>query len=149
MIDHYASEQTVRRLFSAPHGLVGSDGIFNTHPHPRLYGTAPRVLGRYVRDGVVTRTEAIARLTWRAADRLGLHDRGRIAVGQRADLVLLAPDTFIDTATYDRPCQIPPGLEHVLVGGVSVLDGGRATGARVGRVTRCASGAALPGVQTN
>ncbi len=149
MIDHYSSEETVRSLFSVPQGLVGSDGIFNAHPHPRLYGTAPRVLGRYVRDGVVSRGEAISRLTWRAADRLGLDDRGRIQVGKRADLVLLDPDEFIDTATYDNPHQTPPGLEHVLVGGVSVIAEGRHTGARTGRVTRSAPTRALPGISGN
>lgn len=136
MIDHYASESTVRSLFAVPNGLVGSDGIFNEHPHPRLYGTAPRVLGRYVRDGVVSRGEAIARLTWRAADRLGLADRGRIADGQRADLVLLDPDEFIDTATYDDPGRIPPGIHRVFVGGTTVIHGGTHTGARVGHITR-------------
>lgn len=136
MIDHYAAEAVVRALFAVPNGLVGSDGIFNTHPHPRLYGTAPRVLGRYVRDGVVSRQEAIARLTWRAADRLGLADRGRIQPGQRADLVLLDPAELIDTATYDDPCRTPEGIHRVFVGGTTVIAGKQHTGARAGQVTR-------------
>lgn len=144
MIDHYASEETVRALFSVPNGLVGSDGIFNAHPHPRLYGTAPRVLGRYVREGVVSRVEAIARLTSRAADRLGLDDRGRIQPGKRADLVLLDLDEYIDTATYADPHRTPPGVHGVFVGGVEVLADGRATGARPGQVTRTARTVALP-----
>jgi N-acyl-D-amino-acid deacylase len=144
MIDHYASEETVRSLFAVPNGLVGSDGIFNAHPHPRLYGTAPRVLGRYVRDGVVSRTEALSRLTWRAADRLGLEDRGRVQEGKRADLLLLEPDRFIDTATYDQPHQSPPGLRTVFVGGVEVVADGAHTGARPGRVTRSAHRSTLP-----
>ena len=144
MIDHYASEETVRSLFSVPGGMVGSDGIFNAHPHPRLYGTAPRVLGRYVREGVVSRSEAIARLTWRAADRLGLDDRGRVEVGRRADLVLLDHAEFVDTATYDDPCRTPPGVRRVLVGGTTVIQDGVHTGARRGHVVRAARGTALP-----
>jgi N-acyl-D-amino-acid deacylase len=149
MIDHYASEATVRALFSVPNGLVGSDGMFNTHPHPRLYGTAPRVLGRYVKEGVVSRSEAISRLTWRAAERLGLDDRGRIAVGKRADLVLIDQTQFIDTATYDAPHQSPPGLRHVLVGGSSVIVDGQHTGSQPGRVTRSSRTAALAGSTRN
>ena len=102
---------------------VGSDGIFNAHPHPRLYGTAARVLGRYaLRNGLATSEEAVARLTSRAADRLGLRDRGRVAPGLRADLVLLDPGSFIDTATYERPCQAPPGVRRVLVAGRDALE---------------------------
>ena len=123
MIDHYATEEVVRAIFMLPGALVGSDGIFNAHPHPRLYGTAARVLGRYaLRDGLATTEEAVARLTSRAADRLGLRDRGRVAPGLRADLVLLDPDSFIDTATYERPCQAPPGVRRVLVAGRDVLE---------------------------
>lgn len=145
MIDHYASEATVRSLFSVPEGLVGSDGIFSSHPHPRLYGTAARVLGRYVKEGVVSRQEAISRLTWRAADRLGLGDRGRIREGQRADLVLLDPTEFIDTATYDEPHQTPPGVRQVMVGGQTVLLDGLHTGVRPGVVTRTARSTAIAG----
>ena len=123
MVDHYATEEVVRAIFTLPGALVGSDGIFNARPHPRLYGTAARVLGRYaLRDGLVTTEEAVVRLTSRAADRLGLRDRGRVAPGLRADLVLLDPDSFIDTATYERPCQAPPGVRRVLVAGRDVLE---------------------------
>ncbi|MEO3781143.1 D-aminoacylase [Micromonospora sp. B11E3] len=145
MIDHYASETTVRTLFAAPRGMVGSDGIFNPHPHPRLYGTAPRVLGRYVRDGVVARREAVARLTSRAADRLGLDDRGRIAEGKRADLVLLDPATFVDSATYEDPHRTPDGVRRVIVGGGTVIRDGEHTGLRAGVVTRTARSSAIPG----
>jgi N-acyl-D-amino-acid deacylase len=90
MIIHYAGDDAVRKVAAHPRQLVGSDGIFGEHPHPRLYGTAPRFLGRFaLRDGLIPVDEAVARLTARAADLLGLQDRGRIAVGKRADLVLL------------------------------------------------------------
>lgn len=118
IIDHYASERVVRAIFSLPGGLVGSDGIFNEHPHPRLYGTAARVLGRYAfRDRLISIEEAIARLSARAADRLGLDDRGRIKPGLRADLVLMDLRQFIDTATYDHPRRFPPGVRSVFVAG--------------------------------
>ena len=92
MVLHYASDDAVRTIARHPLQLVGSDGIFGSRPHPRLYATAPRFLGRFaIQDGLLPVEEAVARLTARAADRLGLTDRGRIAVGKRADLVLLDP----------------------------------------------------------
>ena len=137
MVDHYASEEVVRAIFGHPLGLVGSDGIYGARPHPRLYGTAARVLGRYaLRERLVSVEEAVARLSARAADRLGLADRGRVRVGLRADLVLLDPDVFVDVATYDEPCRTPPGVELVLVAGTPVVRTGRLTGARPGGVLR-------------
>ncbi len=137
MISHYASDEAVRQIAAHPLHLVGSDAIFGAKPHPRLYGTTARFLGRFaIRDGLVEPEEAIARLTTRAADRIGLSDRGRIEVGKRADLVLLNPDTFVDDATYDEPEQLPAGVEQVWVAGVSVWRDGAATGARPGGVVR-------------
>jgi N-acyl-D-amino-acid deacylase len=137
MIDHYATEETVRTIFRHPLQLVGSDGIFGDRPHPRLYGTAARVLGRYaLRDGLITLEEAVARLTARAADRLDLADRGRIKEGLRADLVLLNPARFIDTATYDDPKRTPEGVESVFVAGQAVWANGAPTGALPGGVVR-------------
>jgi len=137
MIDHYASEDTVRAIFRHPLHLVGSDGIFGDHPHPRLYGTAARVLGRYaLRERLIPAEEAVARLTARAADRLGLGDRGRIREGLRADLVLLDPATFIDRATYDEPARTPDGVVGVWVAGRSVWRAGTPSGARPGGVWR-------------
>jgi N-acyl-D-amino-acid deacylase len=141
MIDHYASEDVVRAIFALPGAMVGSDGIFGPHPHPRLFGTAARVLGRLaLREGLITVEEAVARLASRPADRLGLSDRGRIKRGQRADLVLLDPDRYVDTATYSDPCRIPPGVERVLVGGCTVYRDNKLTGRRPGTVTRTPRG---------
>ena len=104
MVLHYASDDAVRTIAAHRLQLVGSDGIFGARPHPRLYGTAPRFLGRFsLREGLLPAEEAVARLTARAADRLGLSDRGRIAPGKRADLVLLDPERYVDTATYADP----------------------------------------------
>ena len=135
MVLHYAGEDAVRAIASHRLQLVGSDGIFGARPHPRLWGTAARFLGRYaLRDGLLPVDEAVARLTSRAADRLGLADRGRIAPGLRADLVLLDPDRFVDTATYDDPCRAPDGVVGVWVAGERAWRDGAPTGARPGGV---------------
>jgi N-acyl-D-amino-acid deacylase len=127
----------VRTVFRHPLHLVGSDGIFGERPHPRLYGTAARTLGRYaIREKLIPTEEAVARLTSRAADRLGLADRGRIREGLRADLVLLDPERFVDTATYDDPRQVPTGVERVMVAGHTVWAGITHTGELAGGVVR-------------
>jgi N-acyl-D-amino-acid deacylase len=137
MILHYATEEAVRKVAAHPRQLVGSDGIFGELPHPRLYGTAPRFLGRFaIREGLMPVEEAVTRLTSRAAARLGLSDRGRIAPGLRADLVLLDPEQYVDTATYEAPKQNPPGVRGVWVAGEKVVENGRVTGARPGGVLR-------------
>jgi N-acyl-D-amino-acid deacylase len=137
MIIHYASDDSVRKVAASPLQLVGSDGIFGAHPHPRLYGTAPRFLGRFVlRERLLSVEEGVARLTARAADRLGLGDRGRIEVGKRADLVLLDPERYIDSATYEDPKRSPDGLIGVWVAGERVVENGTLTGARPGGVAR-------------
>jgi N-acyl-D-amino-acid deacylase len=137
MINHYATEEAVRTVFRHPLQLVGSDGIFGDRPHPRLYGTAARALGRYaLKEKLIPVEEAVARLTSRAAERIGLTDRGRIREGLRADLVLLDPERFIDTATYDDPKQVPPGVERVFVAGRTVWAGSGHTGELPGGVVR-------------
>ena len=137
MIDHYSSEKTVRDIFIASESMVGSDGVFNPHPHPRLYGTAAKVLGRFaIRENLISIPEAAARLSTRPAALLGLDDRGAIESGKRADLVLLDPGAFVDTATYDEPHQNPTGIDFVMVGGTKVWENGAHTGLRPGTVTR-------------
>ena len=117
MILHYASADAVHTIAKHRLQLVGSDGIFGARPHPRLYGTAPRFLGRFApRGGFVGVEEAVAGLTARAADRLGLGDRGRIEPGKRADLVLLDPARYVDTASYADPCRSPDGVVGVMWG---------------------------------
>jgi len=134
---HYATDAAVRTIAKHPLMLVGSDGIFGTHPHPRVYGTAPRFLGRFaIREGLIPVDEAVARLTARAADRLRLTDRGRIAPGKRADLVLLDPALYVDNATYADPCRSPEGVAGVWVAGRSAWHDGAPTGARHGGVIR-------------
>ena len=137
MILHYADEDAVREIARHRLQLVGSDGIFGPRPHPRLWGTAARFLGRYaLREGLLPVEEAVTRLTSRPADLLGLSDRGRIADGLRADLVLLDPARFVDTATYEDPSRAPEGVVGVWVAGERVWAAGAPTGARPGGVVR-------------
>lgn len=119
--------------------MVGSDGIPNLkgRPHPRLFGTFPRVLGRYVRErGVMELPEAVRKMTSLACDRFGLVDRGRIVEGGFADLVLFDDANVIDTATYDDPKREPDGIAAVIVNGELALEAGRHTGVGSGRPLR-------------
>lgn len=137
MILHYASEAAVRSVAEHRLQLVGSDGIFGARPHPRLYATTARFLGRYaLREGLLLVEEAVARLTGRSASLLGLDDRGLVEPGKRADLVLLDPSAFVDTATYADPKRSPPGVVGVWVAGRRVWREGRPTGERPGGVVR-------------
>ena len=106
-----------------------------SHPHPRYYGTFPRVLGRYVRElKVLTLPEAVRKMTSMNADKLGIRDRGRVAEGAWADVVVFDADRVIDRATFERPHQYPVGISYVIVNGVVTIDEGRHTGALAGRV---------------
>jgi N-acyl-D-aspartate/D-glutamate deacylase len=106
-------------------------------PHPRAYGTYPRVLARYVREqALLTWEEAIHKMTGLPASRLGLGDRGNVREGAYADLVIFDPDTICDTATYAEPHQYPEGINHVLVNGRFVVQDGIQTAELPGRVLR-------------
>lgn len=133
IIDEADIEENLRH----PHMMVGSDGIpdLRGQPHPRLFGTFPKVLGHYVRERqVITLEDAVRRMTSLSCDRFGLLDRGRITEGGFADLVLFDPDTIIDTATYDDPKQEPAGIDMVVVNGSVALQSGAHTGAGTGRM---------------
>jgi N-acyl-D-aspartate/D-glutamate deacylase len=118
--------------------MIGSDG-FPMHvgkPHPRTFGTFPRVLSHYVREGVLTLEDAVHRMTGLTARKLGMRERGTIAPGQAADLVIFSPTEVADRATYENPRQAPVGMPHVFVGGAWTVKEGVHTGARAGRVLR-------------
>lgn len=134
IIIFHQSDEVVRRLMVHPCGGFGTDGVLGDRPHPRLYGTFPRVLGHYVREEKVLRLEeAIRKSTSLAASRLRLADRGQIAPGMAADLVVFDPNSIIDRATYEEPRQFPSGVNWVLVNGTVVVKEGQHTGARPGR----------------
>jgi len=131
-------EADVRRILSYPHTIVASDGLpHDSHPHPRLWGTFPRVLGHYSRDvGLFPLEEAVRRMTTLPAERFGLTGRGRIAVGAHADITVFDPETVIDSATFEAPATPARGIERVFVNGKAVWAGGASTGARPGRLLR-------------
>jgi N-acyl-D-aspartate/D-glutamate deacylase len=139
------SEDNVKRQIQLPWVSFGSDassmateGVFlKTSTHPRAYGNFARLLGKYVRDEHVIRLEeAIRRLTSLPADTLKITDRGRLTVGQFADVVVFDPKTIADRATYEQPHQYAVGMQHVWVNGAQVLKAGEHTGAKPGHVVR-------------
>lgn len=139
------AEDDVQTILRAPHMLVGSDGTSlapygvtsQGKPHPRFYGTFPRVLGHYVRElGLLSLPQAIYKMTGGAAKALGLSERGLLRQGYWADVTLFDPQTIADTATYDDPHQYARGILMVLVNGDVVIDGGEHTGSLPGRVLR-------------
>jgi dihydroorotase/N-acyl-D-amino-acid deacylase len=117
---------------TAPEGLLGQD-----HPHPRAYGTFPRILRKYVReDHVLGLEEAIRKFSALPAQRMRLSDRGVLKRGMWADVVIFDPATIRDLATFEQPNQLSQGMHYVLVNGVPVIAEGKMTGARPGKVLR-------------
>jgi dihydroorotase/N-acyl-D-amino-acid deacylase len=117
---------------TAPTGLLGQE-----HPHPRAYGTFPRILRKYVReDKLLSLEEAIRKMTSLAAQKLRLADRGVLKAGMWADVVVFDPATITDKSTFAQPNQLADGMDYVLVNGVPVIAGGKATNARPGKVLR-------------
>jgi len=138
-------EEDVELIMQHPDTMISSDGkavsprgrYAQLHPHPRYYGAFPRVLGRYVREkGILDLPEAIRKMTSLPANRLGLKDRGTIAEGQAADIVILNPNTVVDRATFEQPSQFPQGIEYVFVNGDLVVEEGEHTGRYPGRLLK-------------
>lgn len=143
MIYFAMDEANVRHKLTLPWMKFGTDGsAWNPRgaggqPHPRAYGTYSKILGQYVRDeGVLTLEDAVRKSSWAVADRIGLRDRGLVAEGFMADLVVFDPETIAERSTYERPHQLSVGMVHVFVNGVPVLQDGEATNARPGRFVR-------------
>ncbi|MGH7664497.1 MAG: N-acyl-D-amino-acid deacylase family protein [Gemmatimonadaceae bacterium] len=140
-IYHVLDSTDVERIMRHPRTMIGSDGRLTRpgegHPHPRWYGTFPRVLGHYVRErGVLSLEKAVRKMTSLPAATLGMEDRGRVATGVFADIVVFDPATVDDRATFEDPHQYSVGIRFVIVNGVPVVDGGRFMDARAGRVLR-------------
>ena len=145
MIGHGMGEENVERLVAHPLGMICSDGgayapygsLSGGSPHPRGYGAFPRLLGRYVRErGALPLGEAVRKITSAPAERLGLRERGRIAVGRKADLVAFDPERVQDQATFTDPHRYPVGIPVVVVNGVVTLREGEHTGSLGGRSVR-------------
>jgi dihydroorotase/N-acyl-D-amino-acid deacylase len=137
------SEENVARQLRSPWVVIGSDAggqdpdSARGLTHPRSYGTFARILGKYVRaDSVLTLEDAVRRMTWGTAQRLGLTDRGLVQAGMHADLVVFDPAAVGDVATYERPHQLSRGVKATYVNGVAVWRDGRHTGATPGRAVR-------------
>lgn len=143
---HFGMDETdVETVMQHPLTMVGSDGsslrpegsLGDGIPHPRSYGTFPRVLGKYVREESLVRLEtAVRMMTGQPAARIGLADRGLLKTGMRADVTVFDPETVRQTGTFTDPAQYPDGIEHVLVNGKFVVESGEHTGALPGTAIR-------------
>ena len=135
-------EDDVQRVLKFEATMIGSDGLpHDQHPHPRLWGTFPRVLGHYARDqGLFSLEEAVHRMTGLSARQFNLHGRGKIAAGHVADLVVFDPDTIIDRSTFAEPTVPADGIDLVIVNGTITYRERGATGERAGRFLRRGAG---------
>ncbi len=137
-------EENLEKILRKPYVMVGSDGeakadygvLSAGKPHPRTYGTFPRVIARYVRKGVLEMGDAIAKMTSMPAKKLGLKDRGTISQGAYADIVVFDPEKIMDTATFADPHRYPEGIELVMVNGKLAVENGKFLGVLGGKVLR-------------
>jgi N-acyl-D-aspartate/D-glutamate deacylase len=140
MIIFMMDEEDVIRIMKDPLTMIGTDGVpgFGTGKvHPRMVGTFPRILGRYVRQqGIIRQEEAIRKMTSLPAQTFGLYKKGILRERLDADVVIFDPHTIIDTSTFDDPDQPPAGLGWVIVNGELAVENGEVVGATSGRVLR-------------
>jgi N-acyl-D-amino-acid deacylase len=143
MVAFTMDEADVQRVLLHPRAMIGSDGLAvatagplsEGRPHPRFYGTYPRVLGHYARDlGLLSQEQAVFRMTGRPAQRLGLRDRGLVRPGLAGDLVVFDPAAVAERSTFADPHRYPIGLPHVVVNGALAVRDGVHTGSKRGRV---------------
>ncbi len=140
-IYHVMDEADVEAIMRHPMTAIASDGRLvqpgEGHPHPRWYGTFPRVLGEYVRDkGVLTLEDAVRKMTSLPADHMGMLERGILSRGMIADIVVFDPETVADRSTFEDPHQYPAGIDFVIINGVVAVDNGVFDDARAGRILR-------------
>jgi N-acyl-D-amino-acid deacylase len=138
-------EKEIKRIMTSKFTMIGTDGwgvaptgvLGHGKPHPRFYGTYPRVLGKYVREeGLLTLEDAIRKMTSFPAQKLGLHTRGILRENMWADIVVLDPNEVIDRATYENPHQFPVGIKHVIVNGELVVEDEQQTEKLPGRILK-------------
>lgn len=139
------SEENLQQILTRPYVMVASDSGTRTHvgplsrgrPHPRTFGTFPRILGAYVRERqLLDLPTAVRKMTHDPCRRFGLADRGLIALGYHADVVIFDPDTIVDRASYEEPIQYADGIRYVLVSGIITVEEGEHTDARAGGVLK-------------
>jgi N-acyl-D-amino-acid deacylase len=137
MISFSQSEDVVQKILSEPYVNICTDGLLGGKPHPRAYGTYPRILGRYVRElNVLTLEEGVRRMSGLAAETFQFNGYGFISVGARANLVIFDAERVIDLATFDDSTQYPLGIEHVIVEGKLISIDGERQEVGNGRVVR-------------
>lgn len=137
MVDFYGQEEHVSRFLTRPEQNVCTDGLLGGKPHPRVFGSFPRVLGKYVREEkALTLEDAIRKMTQKPAEVFGFDRRGVLKAGNYADVVVFNADTIIDKGTFVDPVQFPVGIEHVLINGQVVLSAGACVRGAAGRVLR-------------
>ncbi|MBO88334.1 MAG: D-aminoacylase [Rickettsiales bacterium] len=131
-------ESDVQRIIKYPHSMIASDGLpHDHHPHPRLWGTFPRVLGMYSREqNLISLEDAVHRMSGKPASVFGLTGRGELATGNFADLVIFDPNTVIDKADFENPIEPATGIDAVFVNGQAVYREGASTGARPGNALK-------------
>lgn len=133
----YGSEDDVKEIMQSEYMTLCSDGIVGGRPHPRVYGTCARFLGKYVREEkVLSLPQAVKRMTSLPAQRLGLQDRGLIREGMVADITIFDAEAVREKGTFAEPNRYPEGIAHVLVAGRVALEKGKLTGVRAGRALR-------------
>lgn len=137
MVDFYGKEDHVIRFLTRPEQNVCTDGLLSGKPHPRVYGSFPRVLGRYVREmNVLPLEAAVQKMTSKPAEVFGLKKRGTLKVGNDADIVVFDPNTIMDKGTFYDPIQYPVGIEYVMINGRLVLKKGQSERVLAGKVLR-------------
>lgn len=146
-IFHMMDEEDVVRILRHPATMIASDGevpVFGQDaPHPRSYGTFARILGVYVREKkVLSLEDAVRKMSSFPAARAGIHDRGLLRPGMKADVVVFDANRIGDKATYTQPHAYAEGVSHVFVNGVLVVDGGTVTKSLPGKVLRMGNAAA-------
>jgi N-acyl-D-amino-acid deacylase len=141
MISFSQSEDVVRRIMREPYVNVCTDGLLGGKPHPRAYGTYPRILGRYAReDGVLTMEAAVRKMSSLAAETFRLAEYRGIEAGWRANVVVFDPERVIDLATFENSKQYPEGIHHVIVEGRHVVRNGEQLDAGSGIAFRSGGG---------
>src|SRR5699024_4106286 len=135
--DFVIDEKSIKQIISHPAGTIGSDGLLGGEPHPRAYGTFPRILGKYDREEQVTSLEEmIRRMTSQPARIINMQDRGIIREGLKADIVVFDPNNIKDLATFENPKQYNQGVHYVFVNGKIIVDHNKSNEIPAGEVYR-------------